>query len=291
LLYQVQAGSEWIWFAEFTPDNKTLVTASGNTVRVWDTASGAIIGEVPVFETVGNINDFALTSHHLITAHSESGDWAGGIILWELANLKEQKRYTTPTHVNFVDSSSDGQWMLTYESSRSQYTLFNVETGEVRNTFPGFTPNLNGRRLAAYSPNNTYLVTIEDIESTLWNLSTGTIAHQFVGHRDVIFDTTFSHDGQFVVTLSNDGTVRLWDTARGAELRRITMPFSPISVNFSTDDRQLIILGSDERIHFVHVAIADSLRQLCERLRRDFTSEERDQYQVIETSPSCSRSM
>lgn len=288
LLYQIQAGSESIWFADFTPDNRLLVTASGNTVQVWDTTSSDMIGEIPVFESVGNINDFALTSNHLITSHSESGDWAGGMILWDLVSLKEQKRYTTPTHVNFVDSSSDGQWMLAYESSRSQYTLFNVETGEILNAFPGFTPNLNGRRLAAFSPDNTYLVTTEDVEGALWYLTAGTLAHQFKGHRDVIFDITFSHDGQIVATLSNDGTLRLWDAARGAEVRRITTPYSPISVNFSKDDRQLIVLGSDERIHFVQVAIADSLRQLCEYLRRDFTSEERDQYQVIETAPTCS---
>ena len=40
------------------------------------------------------------------------------------------------------------------------------------------------------------------------------------GHLDAVGDVAFSHDGLHVLTASYDGTVRVWDAARGTPLKR-----------------------------------------------------------------------
>src|SRR5204863_5756097 len=48
----------------------------------------------------------------------------------------------------------------------------------------------------------------------------------FTGHRDKIRSVDFSPDGRRLVTASWDKTVRIWDTATGAELKRLADPES-----------------------------------------------------------------
>ncbi|KAL4071250.1 hypothetical protein V8B97DRAFT_436951 [Scleroderma yunnanense] len=68
------------------------------------------------------------------------------------------------------------------------------------------------------------------------------------GHRDYVRSVAFSHDGTRIVSGSNDGTVRVWDTDRGVQIG------SPLyghtsnvtSVAFSPDGTR-VVSGSEDR--------------------------------------------
>ena len=45
----------------------------------------------------------------------------------------------------------------------------------------------------------------------LWNTTTGILENTFTGHTSEVNSVAYSHDGNTLVTASQDGTVLLWD--------------------------------------------------------------------------------
>jgi WD40 repeat protein len=65
----------------------------------------------------------------------------------------------------------------------------------------------------------------------------------------------FSRDGRLLATAGDDGIVRLWDVATGAELRQIRSPEERLSgVAFSPDGRLLAATADDADIRLWHLA-------------------------------------
>jgi WD40 repeat protein len=46
----------------------------------------------------------------------------------------------------------------------------------------------------------------------LWDVATGKEVRHFTGHTNEVRNVTFSPDGKYILTASNDGTARLWLT-------------------------------------------------------------------------------
>ncbi|MDQ2692081.1 MAG: hypothetical protein M3Y68_08635, partial [Chloroflexota bacterium] len=46
----------------------------------------------------------------------------------------------------------------------------------------------------------------------LWDVKTGLEIRRFTGHTNEVRDVTFSPDGKFILTASEDSTARLWLT-------------------------------------------------------------------------------
>jgi len=75
------------------------------------------------------------------------------------------------------------------------------------------------------------------------------------GHTDGIWAVAFSPDGQTVVTGSDDKTVRLWDVATGAEIRRFEGHTGLLnSAVFSPDGQSIVTTGKDSTARLWNVA-------------------------------------
>jgi guanine nucleotide-binding protein subunit beta-2-like 1 protein len=69
------------------------------------------------------------------------------------------------------------------------------------------------------------------------------------GHNHFVQDVVISSDGQFALSGSWDGTLRLWDLAAGVTSRRfIGHEKDVLSVAFSADNRQIVSCGRDKTI-------------------------------------------
>jgi serine/threonine protein kinase/WD40 repeat protein/tetratricopeptide (TPR) repeat protein len=65
----------------------------------------------------------------------------------------------------------------------------------------------------AFPPVSVYLVSVSD----------GRVQHELGGHKRYVFAIAFRPDGKCLASLGNEGTIRVWDTESGRELRAISL--------------------------------------------------------------------
>jgi len=69
------------------------------------------------------------------------------------------------------------------------------------------------------------------------------------GHSHFVSDVVISSDGQFALSGSWDGTLRLWELATGKTTRRFVGHTKDVlSVAFSTDNRQIVSGSRDKSV-------------------------------------------
>ncbi len=77
----------------------------------------------------------------------------------------------------------------------------------------------------------------------------GTPKRSLIGHAHYIEDVVISSDGQFALSASWDGTLRLWDLNTGATTKRfVGHKKDVLSVAFSADNRQIVSGSRDKSI-------------------------------------------
>ena len=103
-----------------------------------------------------------------------------------------------------------------------------------------------------------------------------------------INSVALSPDGRLLLTASDDQTARLWDVRTGAELRRFVGHSGAVtSAHFSPDGRYVLTTSGDGSARLWDTDYHDTIAYLCGRLLRDLTSNERAQYNITDTAPTC----
>ena len=96
----------------------------------------------------------------------------------------------------------------------------------------------------AFSPDKKLLATggLGDNVS-LWRLPSGEKEGELTGHKTAVINVRFSQDGEQLVTLGYEQTLKFWDTATWQELRSL-QPSTPTSrgIIFSDDERMAALL-------------------------------------------------
>ncbi|HEX3150655.1 MAG TPA: WD40 repeat domain-containing protein [Gemmataceae bacterium] len=199
--------------AAFTPDGKTVVTASmDRTVRLWDVATGDLVR----------------------TIRLPLRPWADGV-LYCLALSPDGK--TAATAGATPEQGKDG----------SPIYLIDLETGRLIRTLTDHTDSVNA---LAFGPGGKRLVSSSlDKTARVWDVDSGKCETVLRGHTAALNHVALSADGERVATSAADATVRIWPIAGGkAEHVLKDEEHPPHRVAWSPDGKLLAIGNQDGSI-------------------------------------------
>ncbi len=187
----------------FSPDGRTLY-AIGSTVQIYDVATGQMLRDIEYSENFiyGALSpDGSLLATSLGTRED--------ILLWNLAT-DSVVRILHPdvggVHRALI-FSPDGRLLATGGDAGIIY-LWNVATGTVVRRFVGHTTMIE--RAIDFSSDGRYLASGSfDRTVRIWDVATGDELRRFTGYADGLPRVAFTPDDSRLMTISNDGIVRL----------------------------------------------------------------------------------
>lgn len=231
--------------AEFFPDGRKMVTSAiDNTARLWDVPSGV---EIARFEGTGRNAAIALSSDGNTLA---TGSEDLSIKLWDVQK-PNAPQLELPDHVSQVSalSISPDNATVFAGDERGRCYLWNIETAKQLWNVRGHTRKVYA---AEFTPDGQRIVTASG-DQTVEQLDAATgqsMAGAGLRHPEAVTDLCLTQDGQKVLTICDDGRIRLWELAT-ARLIHTMIPNSgtPTGAAMTPDGRfAFTVCANDGRV-------------------------------------------
>jgi len=298
-LWDIQTGRELYTFdpsdvnsVAFSPDGRYLLTSAGDsTASLWDVQTKRMVQSF-VHDPVNNAMvmgvAFSPDGKYVLTSGQDA--YAKR---WDVQTGAQVTTYGLgtdnpggPDTLYGVAYSPDGQTVI-IGGWDGVMRLYDAQSGkELRQ----FTENGMGSIYGvAFSPDGRLALSgSKDKIARVWDVQTGQVVQRLTGHTAYLYAVAFSPDGKLVLTTSADNTARIWDLQTGQELRRFTGHKGPVEwAMFSPDGKNFVTGSDDGTARLWSVDYRDTMNYLCLNLLRDFSSEEREQYHIKDSLPTC----
>jgi WD40 repeat protein len=256
--FAIRAHADAAWGSALSPDGQRWASASRDgTVKVW--RLNPEVDRIAFSDGRGEIKQI-IPSHdgRLLAAANEDGS----ITLWDPDKATPVKRLAGGGGAVYqIEFSPNGEELGALEETNA-IRFWSVAEGRTVRKLEGerafgFTWSPDGSRLLTAHPDGTSV--IRDAKTLEKQL---TLAPPEDERKEVIAHV-YSRDGRYVATGESLGSIRLWDTTSGEEIRRFTGHTDAISgLAFSVDDRRLYSSGFDGLVYEWDVATGKSLRRM-----------------------------
>ncbi|WP_344836041.1 serine/threonine-protein kinase [Actinocorallia longicatena] len=222
----------------FSPDGSRLVSAGGDGLVWWNTATRA---RTAIASGPNQTTSLAFSPDGKTIA-------AGGTdgTVWLIDATSHQKRAVLTQHKGPVRSVafSPGGEVLASGADDDTIWLWDPATGKETAPLKGHKDDVHG---VAFSPDGKTLASgAFDRTVRIWNVGDRREEHSFTDHRAGVTGVAFSSDGKTVASSSEDQTVRVWDVP-GLKNTHVFGDHADtvLAVAFSPDGRTLASAGWD----------------------------------------------
>ncbi|KAG2356060.1 hypothetical protein BDR07DRAFT_1613333 [Suillus spraguei] len=231
---EFEGHESWVMAVAVFPDKRRMVTASGESLRLWDLQTGVMVRKMEHHNWVLSL---AVSRDGKLIA---SGDHDGEVIVWdgETGESLTQPIKAHSTYIFSLNFSPDGTALAS--GSRDKTTkLWNARTWEqqgdpvecdsdvynsgTRERVPFFNNDVS----LAWTPDGTRLLT-------------GGIGDPWTGHSKSIFAIVVNPAGTLVASASNDHHVRLWQLSDRRTIATFKHPSGTGCVTFSVDGKHIL---------------------------------------------------
>jgi WD40 repeat protein len=136
---------------------------------------------------------------------------------WSLPEGRAMESIKVPGYVATLAVSLDGARLATIGGGDDRFVrVFAADTGKLiweHEHGAASTPRV------AFAPDGSLLAGVVGKAVGVWAADTGEARHLLKGHAAQVNDLAFTPDGRRVLSVSHDGSARVWDLAAGGEAR------------------------------------------------------------------------
>jgi WD40 repeat protein len=246
LLATLKAPGEAVWQMAVGPDGKRAATScmQGGEVTLWDLASRtqqstlkADLGECYSLAFAPDGKTLAVAYYR---RDAKSGSLVGGIVLWDVETGKERGRLRdeTPRAVSRIAFAPDGRTLAAKEAWKEEgkpeqlqrIALWDVDTGKVRATIA--EDYGSGLTFAPDSKSLAVSAMVYEEKRWLgskvrrWDAATGKELPSLENPPEIKAPSNslaFSPDGTMLAGATYEGTIILWDVAKGTVTATLTV--------------------------------------------------------------------
>jgi WD40 repeat protein len=259
--------------ASFSADGRWMVTASGDqTAQVWNAETGEKLRTLRRHEGIINSASFSPGGEWVVTSSGKMAQVWDAKTGEELQKLHPALPEEAEMGVTSASFSPDGQWVVT--TSNDTLQIWDATTG---NRLGGPLRFGQGVGLALFSPDGQRVMAVGEqtdsygLSSTavrVWDVAMAEPLGEHSGSRAL----SFSPDGRYVVTVSQDDTVvatdelweeqdhtvQVWEVATGEPWGEPMRPGYRIdSASFSPDGRRVVTVAANFKVQVWDVATGE----------------------------------
>jgi WD40 repeat protein len=223
---------EGIQHARFTKNNAILVTKHKEEIRIWNldgdcsTLSMTIPSSIDAFDV--------LQSGDVVAgACRESGDHT--IRFWDVNTGAKLATFHNFTSMRSLQFSPQGDYLLSISYYEEIYVWDTTKEALDANT-----PNVTDGccvEAVRFSPNGIYIAAFakDDPRIIVWDGEAGVYLTTLEGHAAAVHALTFSPDSSFMVSISEDDSIFLWDMSGEEEQPRTSLRLPTFDSNHHRD--------------------------------------------------------
>ena len=239
----------------YTPDGTRVITSSGcsssrSGVLLQDAASGVLSwrleAAIPREGEPFGFGSLAVSPDGQLLVAANCPLWGLGYHVWDLEQLSLIADVQSETgFVAAVAFSPNGSFLAATTTYDGGVYLWDTATWDPGECLFRFGPNTWAPSIAISADSNYLAVGSEDGRMVLLDLGNGA-QRSLEGHTANVASIAFSPDERFLVSVSLDGTLAIWETTSGCLLHALEVCHDGCScVDFSSDGTFLAV-GSEE---------------------------------------------